>query len=50
MRIIDVKFNSEQDKIDFVNHCEHDFEKRLNEASAKIIKNGTLNILLSGPT
>ena len=50
MKTINVNFNSEQDKIDFVNQCERDFESRLNEASAKIIKNGTLNILLSGPT
>lgn len=50
MKIINVKFNSEQDKIDYVNSCEEDFERRLDDAAKKIVKSGVMNILLSGPT
>ena len=50
MRKINIAFKDEQDKIDFVNKCEDDFEKRLDEASKLIVKSGVTNILLSGPT
>ena len=50
MKKIDITFNNEQDKIDFVNKCEQDFELRLNEASKKIVMSQCKNILLSGPT
>ncbi len=50
MKIINIAFKSEQDKIDFVNACETDFEKRLGEATKQIIDSKVINILLSGPT
>ena len=50
MKIINITFKNEQEKIDFVNQCEADFEKRLDEASIKIVNSGISSILLSGPT
>ena len=50
MKTINIAFKSEQDKIDFVNACEIDFEKRLDEATKKITSSKIINILLSGPT
>lgn len=50
MKTINITFKSEQDKIDFVNTCEVDFEKRLDEATKRIIGSKIFNILLSGPT
>lgn len=47
---IDISFKNEQEKIDFVHECESDFERRLDDASKKIVKSGITNILLSGPT
>ena len=50
MKTINVVFSCEQDKIDYVNACEADFEKRLDDAVKSIVKSGVMNILLSGPT
>lgn len=50
MKKIDIYFNNEEDKIDFVNKCEVDFEKRLDEASKILADSKCQNILLSGPT
>lgn len=50
MKTINVVFSCEQDKIDYVNACEADFEKRLDDAAKSIVKSGVMNILLSGPT
>ena len=50
MKTINVCFKDEQDKIKFVEECEKSFEKRLDEATSKIISSGSLNVLLSGPT
>lgn len=50
MKTINIAFKSEQDKIDFVNACEIDFEKRLDDATKKITSSKIINILLSGPT
>lgn len=50
MKKINITFNSEQDKIDFVNRCEADFERRLDDAATSIAKSTYKNILLSGPT
>lgn len=50
MKIINIKFVNEEEKIRFVNECEADFEKRLDEASKKIVKSNIMNVLLSGPT
>ena len=50
MKTINITFRNEQDKIDFVNACEMDFEKRLDEATKQITGSDVINILLSGPT
>lgn len=50
MKTINITFKNEQEKIDFVNECERDFEKRLGEASKEVIKSKNMNVLLSGPT
>ena len=50
MKEINIKFNSESDKIKFVEECEADFEKRLDIATNEIISSGLKCILLSGPT
>ena len=50
MKIINVKFNNENDKMKFVEECEKDFEIRLDEASKKIVNSKYLNVILSGPT
>ena len=50
MKNINITFKNEQDKIDFVNECEKDFEQRLDEVSQKAIYSGVKILLLSGPT
>ena len=50
MKTINIAFKSEQEKIDFVNDCEADFERRLDVATKKITSSSVINILLSGPT
>ena len=50
MKNINITFKNEQDKIDFVNECEVDFEHRLDEVSCKAIKSDVNILLLSGPT
>ena len=50
MRTLNISFSSEKDKKEFVKECENDFEKRLSDASERVIKSGKRNILLSGPT
>lgn len=50
MKYINIEFKNEQDKIDFVNECERDFEARLSEASKRVINSKNMNVLLSGPT
>ena len=50
MKVIDIAFNSEDEKIAFVNMCESDFEARLEQASSLIVNSDVVNILLSGPT
>lgn len=50
MKTLNIKFNSEQEKITFVNECERDFEHRLDEVSKKAISSNVTILLLSGPT
>ncbi len=50
MKTINITFKNEQEKIDFVNACEKDFECRLDKAVKEIVSSGVSNILLSGPT
>lgn len=50
MKNINITFKNENDKIDFVNECERDFELRLDEVSSKAINSGVSILLLSGPT
>jgi len=50
MKTINITFKNEQEKIDFVNACEADFESRLDKAVKEIVSSGVSNILLSGPT
>ena len=50
MKTINIRFNNEQEKIDFVNLCEADFESRLDKAVKEIVSSGVSSILLSGPT
>ncbi|MBQ7226562.1 MAG: Flp pilus assembly complex ATPase component TadA [Clostridia bacterium] len=50
MKTINISFKNEQEKIDFVNKCEVDFENRLQDATNTIVNSGSLCILLSGPT
>ncbi len=50
MKTLNIKFNSEQEKIAFVNECEGDFEHRLDEVSKKAISSNVTILLLSGPT
>ena len=47
MRTLNISFSSEKDKKEFVKECENDFEKRLSDASERVIKSGKRNILLS---
>lgn len=50
MKKLNVTFKSEEDKIEFVNKCERDFENRLIQATQKIVKSDVNCVLLSGPT
>lgn len=50
MKYINISFNSEQEKINFVNKCEADFEKRLCDVSNRVKNTGVESLLLSGPT
>lgn len=50
MKVIDIAFNSESEKIAFVESCERDFEDRLEKASRAVVNSDVKNILLSGPT
>lgn len=50
MRNIDISFATEQEKIDFINKCELEFEERLCRVSAKVLASGAESLLLSGPT
>ena len=50
MKTVNISFNNEQEKKNFVFECEADFEKRLDEVIAKAVDSGVMNILLSGPT
>ena len=50
MKSINVSFTCEQDKIDFVNRCEKDFEERLANAIKDVIDSKKNIVLLSGPT
>lgn len=50
MKNISIVFKNQQEKIDFVNDCERDFESRLDEVSKKAIKSDAKILLLSGPT
>ena len=50
MKSINIKFTNEQDKIDFVNKCEKDFEDLLTNAIKDVIDSHCKIVLLSGPT
>lgn len=50
MRKINISFATEQEKIDFINKCELDFENRLCEVSSKVREANAESLLLSGPT
>ncbi len=50
MKNINITFKNEQEKINFVNECEKDFEHRLDEVSKMAISSGVSILLLSGPT
>ncbi|MBQ7760668.1 MAG: Flp pilus assembly complex ATPase component TadA [Clostridia bacterium] len=50
MKKINITFKNEDEKIEFVNICELDFEKRLLEATQKIVNSNVNCVLLSGPT
>ena len=50
MKSINITFKNEQEKINFVNECEKDFEQRLDEVSKRAISRGVSILLLSGPT
>ncbi len=50
MRNIDISFATEQEKIDFINKCELEFEERLCRVSAKVLASEAESLLLSGPT
>ena len=50
MRHINISFLNEQDKINFVNRCEAEFEERLSEVSNRVKNTGVESLLLSGPT
>lgn len=50
MKKLNVTFKNEEDKIEFVNKCERDFENRLIQATQKIVKSEVNCVLLSGPT
>lgn len=50
MKSINITFKNEQEKINFVNECEKDFEQRLDEVSKRAISSGVSILLLSGPT
>ncbi len=50
MRNVNISFATEQEKIEFVNKCEQDFERRLCEISRGVVDSGAEALLLSGPT
>lgn len=50
MKRVNTCFKCEQEKMDFVLKCEHDFEERLDLAVKSVIKANVMNLLLSGPT
>lgn len=50
MKQYNISFGSEQDKIQFVMDCEHDFEARLDNAVEMVIEANARILLLSGPT
>lgn len=50
MKSITVSFSCEQDKIEFVNKCETEFEERLSTAIKTVIDSKKNIVLLSGPT
>lgn len=50
MKELTITFGSEQEKIEFVKQCEADFEKRLVDATHKIVNSNSKIVLLSGPT
>lgn len=50
MRVINVSFVTEQDKKDFIDKCEKDFESRLCHVSKLAVASGVETLLLSGPT
>ena len=50
MRSVNISFATEQEKIEFVNKCEQDFERRLCEISKSVVDSGAEALLLSGPT
>lgn len=50
MKYINILFENEPQKVNFVNRCEVDFEKRLCEVSSRVKNTGVEILLLSGPT
>lgn len=50
MKYINISFENEQQKRDFVMACELDFEKRLCDVSNRVKNTGVESLLLSGPT
>ena len=50
MKELNITFKSEEEKIEFVKECENDFEKRLLEATQRIVRSNINCVLLSGPT
>ena len=50
MKELTITFGSEQERIEFVKQCEADFEKRLVDATHKIVNSNSKIVLLSGPT
>ncbi len=50
MKKFNISFSSEQEKIDFVTKCEHDFELRLDKAIKEVVEANVKILLLSGPT
>ena len=50
MRSINITFATEQEKIEFINKCELEFEERLCQVSGRVVASGAETLLLSGPT
>ena len=50
MRVINITFSSEQEKIDFVNKCEADFESKLTDVSNRAKETNVQTLFISGPT